>query len=191
MNISLTTSIIKKCSICAFTVFALSLSPFSYAQELDLDLDKKQIDKATMKKSKLHDSEKEELMSEISFLAKKLLDSSGKDSLVLKSPSVMKPFIGVCSKIISLGIELTCISPASQAQKSGLKTGDVIIIMNGLSMAQTPNKSEKDNPYWDIVHNMKTGDVIKMGLLRGGKNIELEVTVGAISHPAYELKITR
>ena len=189
MNISLTTSLIRKCSICAFTIFALSLSPFSYAQELDLD--NKQIEKSAMKKSKLHDFEKEELMNEISFLAKKLLDSSGKDTLVLKSPSVMKPFIGVCSKIIPIGIELTCISPASQAQKGGLKTGDVIITMNGFSMAQTPNKSEKDNPYWDIVHNMKTGDNIKMGLLRGGKNIEMEITVGSISHPAYELKITR
>ena len=191
MNISLTTSLIKKCSICAFTVFALTLSPFSYAQELDAESGKKQSENSAMKKSKLGDSEREELMSEISFLAKKLLDSSGEDSLVLKSPSVMKPFIGVCSKIIPIGIELTCISPASQAQKGGLKTGDVVITLNGVSMEQASNKSEKDNPYWDIVHNMKTGDVIKMGLLRGGKNIELEVTVGAISHPAYELKITR
>lgn len=181
--------------ICSFTFFALCLTPISYAMdsksELGIKQDKKQIEKSAMKKSKQHDSDKEEIMSEISFLAKKLLDSSGKDSLVLKSPSVMKPFIGVCSKIIPLGIELTCISPASQAQKDGLKTGDIVITINGVSMEQVPNKREKENPYWDIVHNMKTGDVLKIGLLRGGKNIQLEVTVGALSHPAYELKITR
>ncbi len=151
--------------------------------------------KSELKKSAKAEKEemtRKEIMHEISYLAKKLLDDSNEDSIVVKSAAVVKPFIGVCSKILALGIELTCITPDSQAEKNGLKTGDIVQSINGISMAsEDPNEKRVKHAYWPIVNEMKTGDVLKMNILRAGRSLEIDVTVGSLTHPAYELKVTR
>jgi len=136
-------------------------------------------------------SETEDIMREISFLAKKLLDISGEDSMMVSSPPVRKPFIGVCSSIKSAGIKLTCITPESQADKNGLKTGDIVTSINGVSMAESDIDEDVKHPYWGITRNMQTGDVLKIRLIRGGQTLNIEVTVGSLIQPAYELKVNR
>lgn len=150
--------------------------------------------KEHVKKDKKHKekdamSAEEEIMREISFLAKKLLDIKGKDALTLSSPAVVKPFIGICHNIISLGVKLTCITPKSQADKNGLKTGDIVQAINGISMEG--DFSGEMHPFWPVMKQMKTGDVLKMDILRAGEEIKLNVPVGSLSHPAFELKINR
>ena len=130
-------------------------------------------------------------MREISFLAKKLLDMSGEDSILVMLDAVMKPFIGICSQLIKEGVELTCINPDSQAQKGGLKTGDVMLSINGIDMAKEPTKKEKDHPFWSIVKNMETDDILKIELSRGGERMMFDVSVVAIRHTGYELKVTK
>ncbi len=134
---------------------------------------------------------KEELMDEVSRIAKKLLDLSGEDSITIKAPAVEKPFIGICPMVQENGVKLTCITPDSQADKNGLKTGDVITAVNGQSLKKSSKKSKKNQAYWTIMHEMKTGDVLKMEILRSGNIVNLDVTVGSLSVPAYELKVSK
>lgn len=141
-------------------------------------------------KSGKHEPNEEDIKREISFLAKKLIDMSGEDSVVIESAAVVKPFIGVCSSIQRNGVKLTCITPESQADKNGLKTGDVISAINGISMSEQENK-DRMHAYWGIVKSMSTGDVLKLDVVRGGAELKLEVTVGSLSHPAFTLEIRR
>ena len=41
----------------------------------------------------------EHIMREIAYMAKKLLDMSGKESIRLESPAFDKPFMGICSEV--------------------------------------------------------------------------------------------
>ncbi len=146
--------------------------------------------KSYSKSKKEKQDKKQEIMQEISFLAKKLLDMSGEKSVVVTSPAVIKPFIGVCSNIENKGVRLTCITPDSQADKNGLKTGDLITSINDVSMNKEGNK-EHVYAYWDVVKNMDVGDVLKIELIRAGTTLEIDVTVGSLSHPAYTLEVKR
>ena len=132
----------------------------------------------------------EKLRREISYLAKELLDLSGEDSLTVEQPAFMKPFIGICSEVLPEGVKLTCITPKHNAAKAGLKTGDLLIAINGIDMTGM-NKNDYKNPYFSITKSMKTGDKLAMKLMRSGKPESIMVTVGAISHPAYTLIVKK
>lgn len=134
-------------------------------------------------------SEKE-IKLEISYLAQKLLDMSGKDSYELSSEAYMRPFIGICSEITEGGLKLTCVTPGTQAHKNGLKTGDVVSQMNDVVL-QGSDLMVSKKAWFKIVENMKTGEVIKMKIKRGTETLTQEVTVGAISHPAFTLKVNK
>ena len=180
--------------IIAITLLLVASTSVSHAGDPMAKAEVKPVQKEHPISNKKHykqEAKKQEIMTDISFLAKKLLDMSGEDSIVVESPAVMKPFIGICSKILNIGVELTCINPASQAQKGGLKTGDVMLSINGIDMSAETNRKEKDHPFWGIVNNMQTGDILKIVLSRGGEQMTFDVSVGAISHPGYELKVTR
>lgn len=166
-------------SLLALIVFAFSSA--AYAGEKDKKGEKTDKDK---------EYSQEEIKREISFLAKKLLDMSGEDQISIESPAVEKPFIGVCSMVNSDGVKLTCITPDSQADKNGLKTGDVVVNINGLDMREGEG-NEHGQHYWKVVKNMKTGEVLKMQIVRAGQPMELDVTVGSLTHPSYDCDIRR
>ena len=132
----------------------------------------------------------EDIKLEISWMAKKLLDMSGKDSYTIESPAVLKPYIGICSDVTLQGIAISCVTPGSQAEVGGMRTGDVVTSMNGINLVNSDiEKIKKD--YYGIVKTMKTKDVITMKINRGGESKVLKITVGSLSHPAYTLKITK
>lgn len=135
-------------------------------------------------------SNEAELRHEISYLAKKLLDLSGEDSLTVEEPAFMKPFIGICSEILPEGVQLTCITPKHNAAKAGLKTGDLLIAINGIDMTDL-NKDDYKNAFYSITKSMKTDEKLAMKLMRKGKSELITVTVGAISHPAYTLIVKK
>lgn len=138
------------------------------------------------------DLSEEGIKLEISYLAKRLLDITGKDSYTIGSVAVVKPFIGICTNIKESGVQLTCVTPESQAAKAGLETGDIITQINGLSVAgQKSHKEDSKGNYWSIVKNMKPGDDLKMKIERDGKSRSLDVTVGALSHPSYSCDINK
>lgn len=131
-----------------------------------------------------------ELRSEISFLAKKLLDNSGESTLTVEQPSVMKPFLGICGEPGHSGILLNCVTPGHNAYKAGLQTGDTITSINGISMLEQ-RSHDHQSTYFDMMANMKTGDVLALKLLRHGEIIEQSVTVGVLNQPSYTLIIKR
>ena len=135
--------------------------------------------------------DEESIKLEIGYMAKKLLDMSGKDSVKVEFNSYLKPFIGICTKILDKGIELTCVTPGTQAEQNGLKTGDVVTRMNDKGLEQSGDLSKIKKQYFAVVKNMKIGDVIKMTLERAGEVIEIDVTVGALNHPGYNLTVTK
>ena len=138
------------------------------------------------------DLNEEGIKLEISYLAKRLLDITGEDSYTITSDAVVKPFIGICSNLLDSGVQLTCVTPDSQAAKAGLETGDVITKINGLSVAgQKSKKKDSKGNYWSIVKSMEPGDELKMEIEREGKTRSLDVMVGSLSHPSYSCKIDK
>jgi len=102
----------------------------------------------------------------------------------------MKPFIGICSDVLPEGIKLTCITPKHNASKAGLKTGDLILSVNDIDMTGSV-KNEHDSAFYKLTRTMKTGDKLTMKLIRKGKEQTIDVTVGAVSHPAYTLIVKK
>lgn len=138
-------------------------------------------------------SPESELRNEISFLAKKLLDKSGKNELTIEHPAVKKPFLGICGEPGHHGVLLTCVTPGHNAHKSGLQTGDMITSINAVSMlGQRSGKHDsKKSAYMAMMNKMKADQVLKLILLRQGKEIEKNVTVGVLKQPSYTLIIKR
>ncbi|MGK0374131.1 MAG: S1-C subfamily serine protease [Arenicella sp.] len=132
----------------------------------------------------------EELRQELSYLAIQLLDLSGKDSVTVEQPAYMKPFIGICSDLLPEGVKLTCITPGHNASKGGLKTGDLLISVNQIDMTGL-SKQDHKNAYFSVAKTMKTGDKLAIKLMRKGQPQSVNVTVGAISHPAYTLTVKK
>jgi S1-C subfamily serine protease len=131
----------------------------------------------------------EHIKREISYLAKKLLDMSGKKSVTVEAPAFDRPFIGICAEITPEGVKITCVTPGTQAAKNGLRTGDIVTRMKGVDQHNNGDMTRTKRGYYNIVENMKTGEQIPMSLIRDGKPMELVVTVGSLSHPAYTLKV--
>ena len=136
-------------------------------------------------------TKEESIQIEIGYMAKKLLDLSGKDSYSVEIKSYMKPFIGICMQLVDKGINVTCITPGSQAEKNGLKTGDVITAMNGKEIHLQGDVEKHKKESFSIIKAMKTGDHIKMTVERVGEIIEMDITVGTVSHPGYVLTVTK
>jgi predicted metalloprotease with PDZ domain len=130
------------------------------------------------------------LTSEIGFLANKLLNLSGKDTYSIEVAPYEKPFIGICTDIKQQGLVLTCVTPGTQADKGGLKTGDIVTQIKGLNLVNADDKRTK-RAYYSVVETMKTGDVIPLTLSRNGELMQLDIEVGAVSHPGYSLKISK
>jgi len=136
------------------------------------------------------DYSEEAIKKEISYLAKKLLDMSGKDSYTVSSPAYKKPFLGVCSEVRDEGIEITCITPGSGAENGGLRTGDTITSINGQSLVNSDLEKAK-KAYWKRMHTMKTGEILEVDVIRANERMQLKLTVGTLDHPGYTLKINK
>ena len=132
----------------------------------------------------------EKLRHEISFLAKKILDKSGRDSVTIEQPAYMKPFIGICYDVSRRGVKLTCITPGANASKAGLKSGDLVTAINGIEMVTSSSKESKKALY-GITKTMKIGDELVMKLIRKGEKQTITATVGAIGQPAYTFTVSK
>ena len=69
------------------------------------------------------------------------------------------------------GASSSRMTPGSGAEKAGVKIGDVVVAVDGQRV-----RSMDDLIL--LVRRNKAGDVVKLKVLRDGKPIELEVTVG-------------
>lgn len=69
------------------------------------------------------------------------------------------------------GLKLTGVRPGSPAEVGGLLADDVITEFGGLKVTDLQS-------YSDALYSHKAGDVVKVLVLRGGKPVELTVTLG-------------
>lgn len=139
-----------------------------------------------------HAGSVDELKHEISFLAKKLLDKSGEDKITVKQAATRKPFVGVCPEPGAKGIKLACVTPGHGAADAGLETGDLVIAIDNVSMLGAKHgKYSHDSPYHKVFDSLETGKKMIFTLLRNEKQMDIQVTVGSIEHPAYTLTISK
>lgn len=144
------------------------------------------------KESKLWDEKnmQQELKYEISFLAKKLLDLSGEETMTVTQEPIRKAFLGICSEIRPGGIELTCVTPGHNAKAAGLQTGDVVIELNGVNFVKAKT-SELKEAYYKQLMTMKKGQKMAFKVYRASELLDIDVTVGEINQPGYTMTIKR
>lgn len=102
---------------------------------------------------------------------------------LIANGSVTHPFIGIIGVTITPELAATDkltvqegalvedLAPGTGAQKAGVKVGDVVVAVGGADV-----RSMDDLIL--LVRRHKDGDVIKLKLIRDGKPVELDVTVG-------------
>lgn len=132
----------------------------------------------------------DEIKYEISFLAKKLLDISGEETITVSQDPIRKPFLGICSEITPGGVQLTCVTPGHNAKAAGLQTGDMVVELNGVNLVSSKMDEIKEAYYHQLM-NMKTGQSMQFKVYRGPEELEIPVTVGEINHPGYIMTIKR
>ncbi|WP_170131922.1 PDZ domain-containing protein [Arenicella xantha] len=132
----------------------------------------------------------EELKYEISFLAKKLLDMSGEETITVSQEPIRKPFLGICSEVRPGGVELTCVTPGHNAKLAGLQTGDIVAELNGANLVSSKTSEVKERFYQEL-KVMKAGQVMAFKIYRGSEELDIDVTVGEINQPGYTMTIRR
>jgi len=135
-------------------------------------------------------SREEELKYEISFLAKKLLDMSGEETITISQEAYSKPFLGVCSAVTPGGVQLTCITPGHSAEAAGLRTGDLVVEIDAIKM-MAPSSNVVKKAYFGAIDKMKTGQKMSFTVYRGPDEKNIEVTVGELNQPGYTMTIRR
>ncbi|MBI5964304.1 MAG: trypsin-like peptidase domain-containing protein [Chloroflexi bacterium] len=98
-----------------------------------------------------------------------------------------RPFIGISYQAISpniassynlpvqWGVYVTKVAAGSPADKAGLKVDDIIVSIGDVKMDETHN-------YLNVLYTYKPGDQVTLGVMRDGKEITLQITLGESSH---------
>jgi predicted metalloprotease with PDZ domain len=73
------------------------------------------------------------------------------------------------------GVEIRGVSPGGPAEAAGLRTGDVIVAVNGRSIKQTGDRSP-ERELVEYMRSVEPGQKVKVEYLRSGKRQAAEVT---------------
>ncbi|MBK8419170.1 trypsin-like peptidase domain-containing protein [Candidatus Villigracilis saccharophilus] len=97
-----------------------------------------------------------------------------------------RPFMGISYQAISpdiaanynlpvqWGVYVTKVAADSPASKAGLQADDIIISLNNVKMDETHN-------YLNVLYTYKPGDQVTLGVMRDGKEITIQITLGESS----------
>ena len=98
-----------------------------------------------------------------------------------------RPFMGISYQAISpdiaaaynlpvkWGVYVTKVVSGSPANKAGLQVDDIITSLNSVKMDETHN-------YLNMLYTYKPGDQVTLGVMRAGKEVTLQITLGESSH---------
>ncbi|MCX6057297.1 MAG: trypsin-like peptidase domain-containing protein [Chloroflexi bacterium] len=98
-----------------------------------------------------------------------------------------RPFMGISYQAISpeiaasynlpvqWGVYVTKVVTGSPAGKAGLQADDIITSIDGVKMNETHN-------YLNVLYTYKPGDQVTLGVMRSGKEITIQITLGESSH---------
>jgi len=70
---------------------------------------------------------------------------------------------------------VTKVASGSPANSAGLQVDDIITSLNNVQMDETHN-------YLNMLYTYKPGDQVTLGVMRSGKEINLQITLGESSH---------
>ena len=76
------------------------------------------------------------------------------------------------------GVRLTAVTPGSGAEKGGLKAGDLLLSLNGSSLA-AEGKTSPQKRMKDVMRKLKAGDEVKVAFERDGRQRSTTVTTQA------------
>ncbi len=131
-----------------------------------------------------------DIEKEISYLAKQLLEVTGKDEYTLKKDSSSRIMIGACLSVKTNGINLTCITPDLSPQEMGMHTGDIIIAINEINFVN--EDTQISQALLDqIVTTMQAGDILKVRYRRDQNVKEVNIEVRELSHPGFNFKVSK
>ncbi|MBI5352108.1 MAG: trypsin-like peptidase domain-containing protein [Chloroflexi bacterium] len=98
-----------------------------------------------------------------------------------------RPFMGISYQAVSpniasaynlsaqWGAYVTKVASGSPADKAGLQVDDIIISLGDVKMDETHN-------YLNVLYTYKPGDMVSLSVMRAGKEITLQITLGESSH---------
>jgi len=98
-----------------------------------------------------------------------------------------RPFMGISYQAITpdiaaaynlpvqWGAYVTKVASGSPASNAGLQTDDIITSIDNVKMDETHN-------YLNMLYTYKPGDQVTLGVMRAGKEITLQITLGESSH---------
>lgn len=110
---------------------------------------------------------------------------------------VKKAWIGIDTQVISSdlaealgikgskGVRITQVHPGSSAEKAGLKSGDLVLKLDG-SVIPTSRPEESD-VYASMIRQYKIGTEISLTVRRGAENLEIKVPLDASPEGTSEL----
>lgn len=108
-------------------------------------------------------------------------------SQIIEKGYFSRPFMGISFQAISpdiadayhlpvkWGIYVSKVAPNSPASDAGLQAKDIIVSINNVKVDET-------HDYLNMLYTYKPGDAIALGILRDGKEMSLNITLGESSH---------
>jgi 2-alkenal reductase len=98
-----------------------------------------------------------------------------------------RPFMGISFQAITpdiasayrlpaqWGVYVQKVVPGGPADAAGLEAGDIITSLNGVKM-------DEAHDYLNLLYTYKPGDQVALGIIRDGKELTLNITLGESSH---------
>lgn len=106
---------------------------------------------------------------------------------ILEKGYFSRPFMGISFQAISpeiasayhlpaqWGVYVQKVVAGSPADKAGLQKGDIIVSLNDVKM-------DDSHDYLNVLYNYQPGDRVSLGVIRDGKDLNLNITLGESSH---------
>ena len=76
---------------------------------------------------------------------------------------------------VQWGVYVTKVACWQPGRQCGLQVDDIITSINNVKMDETHN-------YLNMLYTYKPGDLVTLGVMRDGKEITLQITLGELSH---------
>jgi serine protease Do len=120
----------------------------------------------------------------------------GKQEMPRPGAEISKAWIAVDTQVLTrdlarelgypkmTGVRVTRVHKESQAEKAGLRVGDLIIKLDGEDI---PAEQESDEDVFPaLIRQYEIGDKVKLTLIRDGKEVNVEVVLEASPKPASD-----
>jgi len=85
--------------------------------------------------------------------------------------TIDRPYLGLTTAAGSAGVEVQAVTPGSPAQRAGLRTGDVVVSVDGDAVSEPGDVT-------DALDGNEPGDSVEVEVERDGSRQQLDITLG-------------